>query len=114
MARTVAMFPPGGVAGDGDTGRVEPAVRALLDDPLSGGVGLLVLCRVLRLGCERVLHKGDDGIRSHGQPAGEKVVGDGAADDPTASVQVQHDGQWTCNAWGLMSRTSRHRRPRAR
>jgi hypothetical protein len=41
---------PGRVTGDGDTGRVESAARALPDYPLSDRVGLLILRRVLCLG----------------------------------------------------------------
>jgi hypothetical protein len=46
--------PAGRVAGHSDPGDVESAVGPLLRDPLSRGVALLELDRILGLGCSRV------------------------------------------------------------
>jgi hypothetical protein len=56
----------GRVAGDGDPGDVESATRALFGDPLSCGVALFDLDRILSLRGSRVFDEHHGCVRSSG------------------------------------------------
>jgi hypothetical protein len=58
--------PVGRVAGNRDPGDVESAACPLFHDPLSGGVALLELDRILSLGRSRVFDEHDGCFRSNG------------------------------------------------
>jgi hypothetical protein len=89
--------PAGRVAGNSDPGDVESATGPLFRDPLSCGVALLDLDRILSLRCSRVF----DEHNSHPPPCMYKIAGNRPMDpcgltirslkSPRADDKVTHD-----------------------
>jgi hypothetical protein len=61
--------------------------------PVQRGVGLLVLGRVVRLGCPGVVDEDDDCLGLVGELAAEPLVGVLIAEDPAAAAGVEHHRQ---------------------